>query len=1011
MTNQTKNQIRNLLRPRPERDEIPLCSFFGKVLPYRRRRAIDNTRGPGERRGNGDVMNRETVGSASAAVGPRWRSSFAGIIVRLIAVGFLAGFATLAVTVLPAQVAGASTGRTPQLRSAKSPAVVHAVRGSSAAHGTRGAAVAHDARKSTAGPTVTKIAPTTGPATGSTVVKITGKNFTSSSTVEFGSSASPTVTFVSSKKLEAVSPPEAQGMVNVRVFNGSLESPVVTQDEFTFTAPVCPSGTTESWIGAVNSSWSDAANWNQDRVPESDDVVCIPAGSPELPVELDTAATVDSLTNNGGLQITGSLAMTANGSTSIGPLALDGGTISGSSSLTVTGTFTTTGGTLKGPGTVTVASSASFVLPSGDAFSVTGGQFVNKGTATLNSSANLWISAGVTVTNSGSFTLDSGSAVDESGYCADGVFANTGTLDVTPGASNTASLGSGSECGLIVNNSGTIKLTSGTLQVAYDATLNIDTGSSFSGPGTLYVNDGSVVFNVAVSVPTLQVSGSAVLNVAESAPALALDGGTISGSSSLTVTGTFTTTGGTLKGPGTVTVASSASFVLPSGDAFSVTGGQFVNKGTATLNSSANLWISAGVTVTNSGSFTLDSGSAVDESGYCADGVFANTGTLDVTPGASNTASLGSGSECGLIVNNSGTIKLTSGTLQVAYDATLNIDTGSSFSGPGTLYVNDGSVVFNVAVSVPTLQVSGSAVLNVAESAPALALDGGTISGSSSLTVTGTFTTTGGTLKGPGTVTVASSASFVLPSGDAFSVTGGQFVNKGTATLNSSANLWISAGVTVTNSGSFTLDSGSAVDESGYCADGVFANTGTLDVTPGASNTASLGSGSECGLIVNNSGTIKLTSGTLQVAYDATLNIDTGSSFSGPGTLYVNDGSVVFNVAVSVPTLQVSGSAVLAQGVDVAVTSLSVSSGTIQLVAQNAGSFGGFTVGGAATLSNSTLYVNAGFAPTCGTSVTAIAAASVSGPFQSVTGPVPSGGTWEPTSTSTTAGGVVSCTS
>jgi hypothetical protein len=526
MTNQTKNQIRNLLRPRPERDEIPVCSFFGKVLPYRRRRAIDNTRGPGERRGNGDVMNRGTVGSASAAVGPRWRSSFAGVITPLMVVGFLVGFATLAFAVLPA---GATTGRTVQLRSTKSPAVVHPVRGSSAAHGTRAAGATHDARQSTAGPTVTKISPANGPATGSTKVKVTGKNFTSSSTVEFGSSASATVTFVSSKKLEAVSPPEAQGTVDVRVFNGSLESPVVTQDEFTFTAPVCPSGTTESWIGAVNSSWSDAANWNQDRVPESDDVVCIPAGSPELPVELDTAATVDSLTNNGGLQITGSLAMTANSSTSIGPLALDGGTISGSSSLTVTGTFTTTGGTLKGPGTVTVASSASFVLPSGDAFSVTGGQFVNKGTATLNSSANLWISAGVTVTNSGSFTLDSGSAVDESGYCADGVFANTGTLDVTPGASNTASLGSGSECGLIVNNSGTIKLTSGTLQVAYDATLNIDTGSSFSGPGTLYVNDGSVVFNVAVSVPTLQVSGSAVLaqGVDVAVTSLSVSSGTI----------------------------------------------------------------------------------------------------------------------------------------------------------------------------------------------------------------------------------------------------------------------------------------------------------------------------------------------------------------------------------------------------------------------------------------------------------------------------------------------------
>jgi hypothetical protein len=367
--------------------------------------------------------------------------------------------------------------------------------------------------------------------------------------------------------------------------------------------------------------------------------------------------------------------------------------------------------------------------------------------------------------------------------------------------------------------------------------------------------------------------------------------------------------------------------------------------------------------------------------------------------------------------------------LQVGNTTTLNINIGSSFSGPGTL-LDQATVVFGAAVSVASLQVSGSAVFNSDVSVPALALDYGTISGSGSLTVTGTFTTIGGTgtLQGPGTVTIASGANIVDSSSAELLVTGGQLVNRGTATLDSSTLLGVSNGATVTNSGSLTMESGSLINSNNYCGTtAVFANTGTIDVSPGASQTAYFGQNAgNCGLVVNNSGTIDFASGTLQVGNTTTLNINIGSSFSGPGTLLDQatvvfgaavsvaslqvSGSAVFNSDVSVTTLQLSGTAVLTQNVDVYVTSLSVSSGTVQVVAQNAGAFGEFDVEGTATLSGSTLNVDAtSFTPACGASVIAIQAASVSGPFQSVTGPVPSGGTWEPTSTSMSAGGIVYC--
>lgn len=65
-------------------------------------------------------------------------------------------------------------------------------------------------------PTVTRIAPSTGPAAGGTTVKVFGTGFDAASTVSFGTSAAVSVTFQSGGELTAVAPPGAE-TVNVTI--------------------------------------------------------------------------------------------------------------------------------------------------------------------------------------------------------------------------------------------------------------------------------------------------------------------------------------------------------------------------------------------------------------------------------------------------------------------------------------------------------------------------------------------------------------------------------------------------------------------------------------------------------------------------------------------------------------------------------------------------------------------------------------------------------------------------
>jgi len=88
-------------------------------------------------------------------------------------------------------------------------------------------------------PSVFSVSPDSGPATGGTVVTITGANFAPGASVRFGSAAATGVVFVSSTTLRATSP-AGEGVVSVTVTNPDLQAASLA-GAFTYTAVAGPS--------------------------------------------------------------------------------------------------------------------------------------------------------------------------------------------------------------------------------------------------------------------------------------------------------------------------------------------------------------------------------------------------------------------------------------------------------------------------------------------------------------------------------------------------------------------------------------------------------------------------------------------------------------------------------------------------------------------------------------------------------------------------------------------------
>ena len=672
-----------------------------------------------------------------------------------------------------------------------------------------------------------------------------------------------------------------------------------------------------------------------------------------------TTTSSGSFSGTGTLQIDGTLQPAA----SLGitqPVVVDGTIQLPSSVVATLSSLTLTGcASIQGPGTLEVPSGGQLTVPAQQycPTSVTGdATLLVYGAMVVQSSSIVSVQSGSTLDNHGTLSLADGATLDP--YCiVQGCLASYGTAFNAQGATvlYSGTSGNSADIALDLTNAGVVSVGGGTLQLP--ETTTVTSTGSFSGSGTLAVGG------------TLDLAGSLTI----SQPVTVY--GTLELESGVTATlpATLTLEQGTVQGPGTLTVPSGGQLTVQAGSA-SLTGNvTVVVHGAMAVQGNASLDVPFGTTVENYGTLSLADGSDLGESQNC-DYNPGGCGTVVNEPGATLSYP-GSSRQAAVVyadLSNAGVVSVGGGTLQLT-DTTTVTSTGS-FRGPGTLEV-DGilDLTASLTISQP-VTVSGTLELgsSVTATLPSLTL---------------------GAVQGPGTLTVPSGGQLTIPSYGVSGLTGGAtVVVDGAMALQGYASLGADSGTKLENYGTLSLADGSDLGSSNcrYLTGGC----GTVVNEAGATLSYPGTSGQTAVVYVDltNAGTVSVGGGTLALA--ATTTVTSTGSFAGSGTLEVDGG-----------TLDLMASLTISQPV--------TGEGTLELDGSGPGNFGKLVLSGSVAAGNFDLYLNGGpsYLPACGTSVTALQAALVSGAFGNVSssGSLPSSGTWQATGTSTTAGGYLSC--
>jgi len=483
------------------------------------------------------------------------------------------------------------------------------------------------------------------------------------------------------------------------------------------------------------------------------------------------------------------------------PVTLNGGTFNSAGSITfINGAqLTVNGGTIQGGGTVTIPSGGAMTFAgTTGTMTLTGGTTIdNFGSITLSSASNpLAINNGATIKNeaSGAFGLF-GDAPINTDNVASPLINNLGTLAKTGGTTSIINAP--------LNNSGSVSAGSATIGLAGGGTHS---GSFVSGSTTSIGFSNSNTFNSGSSfsgtAPVKFVSGTQTFNAAVTASGgIKWAGGTIAGTGPLNISGTSSLDGsnsgmiltGVINNTGAMTYAATPNALTINGASaklettapgtFTIAGDydvQAVPSGAGTLRftgSTAQLFKSAGST----GSSIL---AYLDNSG----GIVTNnaTGPLNVAGGGKSTGTMS-------VPTASNIMNFTNGTF----------DDNGVFSGAGEINVAGGMLNINVATTF-----SG---------APNLNISGGILGGIGPITLTGTPTWSGGTITGSSSLTVTSPGLLTLTgSAGAMALDGRTLTNNNTILYSSSTNnLTLKNSASIVNGGAFTAAGSGLIDTDG----------------------------------------------------------------------------------------------------------------------------------------------------------------------------------------------------
>jgi uncharacterized repeat protein (TIGR03803 family) len=338
---------------------------------------------------------------------------------------------------------------------------------------------------------------------------------------------------------------------------------------------------TDQWTGAnfaVDTNWSDGANWSLGKPPTSGQTAMFTKNS-----------TVKSFTST----------VDAGFTNAVGGLVIDGtwgGTITVNSALSVNGNFSLASGSLGGTGAMTVAGDAmhwtggQIVLGAGGFTNTgvlhadtTGGNLVLTGAGTLTNDAifyeagtnGLVLENSATLSNAGGATFDltNDGGVSQSGG---GTLSNAGTLEKTGGT------GTSTIATTTLGNTGTVKVAKGTLDIS--ATVTQVSGSTLTA-GRWTVTGSATVHS------TLDITSAGTLTTLGSKAKVTLSG----------LNTAFTNLSGL------TTINKGGSLSLLGGQSFTTTGA-LTNNGSIVLSPASILTVSGSFTQTSTGTLTIELG-------------------------------------------------------------------------------------------------------------------------------------------------------------------------------------------------------------------------------------------------------------------------------------------------------------------------------------------------------------------------------------------------------------------
>ncbi len=641
-----------------------------------------------------------------------------------------------------------------------------------------------------------------------------------------------------------------------------------------------------------------------------------------------------------------------------GTVRLSGGTVTigpaGATFNFPSGLFQWTNGTIDGAGTGTLTNTGAITLTGNTNHVFNALNFVNATGAivSLQGAGLLSFYNGDTIANAGLFDVQSDASFGSGGAASSFTNQASGTFRKSGGTGVTTLPIAFSNAGTVDTQTGMLKLVGGTDTGTYN-TANIGTVNFYYGTRT--INAGAKFIGTGTVLVSDEGSSKLLLNANQTIANVNFASGTITGTATLTVSGLFSWTGGTLIGPTNLVIAPTATLAFGGVAAMVIDAATITNQGTATWPLTGALYVRNGATFNNVGT-VLDSADHTMTYNGGNGLTFNNTGTYTKTSGNGTT-------RLEVAFNNTGTVNILSGTLQLQGPGT---DTGTyGIAAGATLNFSYGTRTFNPGVKVNgagallmTDEGSSRLAFNTDTSLTSLTLAAGTITGPSTVTVTNAFRFTGGMVQGPGAMLIPATATMAItgPSSkivDAYAIT-----NQGTTTWPLGGPLYVRNGSTFQNNGTFldladhtmTFNGGNGL---------TFNNAGTYTKTSGNGTT-------RLEVAFNNSGTVNIASGTLQLngggtdtgpynlSAGTTLNysygtrtINAGAAFIGPGTVLLTDeggaSSIVPNVDVAIPNFVLSAGTLKGPNTVTVSGAFSFTGGTMQ-------GPGAVTIGPAGTL-------------------------------------------------------------